>query len=74
MNQLEDSIETVDLYGSFDITDMIQVVIFGVYAYFSIRSSKDAFIWANDQYKKNRTKKNYNLFSLIFEDSDFTIQ
>lgn len=74
MNQLADSVETTSLFAGFDITDIICLIIFSTYAILSARLSLEAFQSANKDYHANRTHKNYNLYNLIFAESEFTLK
>ena len=70
MNQIEDSIKTVGLFGTFDLTDCICVAIFSVYGFHCIKSAISAFLLFQKQYLKNRSIKNNNLYNLLFVDTD----
>ena len=74
MNKLADSVETTSLFAGFDITDIICLIIFSIYAFQSVRFSIEAFSSANKEYNANRTGKNYNLYNLIFAESEFTLK
>jgi len=71
---MSDSVETTSLLAGFDITDIICLIIFSIYAFQSIRYSVEAFSSANKEYHDNRTRKNYNLYNLIFAESEFTLK
>jgi hypothetical protein len=74
MNRASDSVETTSLFAGFDITDIICLIMFSIYAFLSIRFSIEAFSSANKEYIANRTRKNYNLYNLIFAESEFTLK
>ena len=71
MNQMNDSIKTVGLFGSLDLTDCICIAIFSVYGYYCVKSASSAFAIYNEQYHKNRTKQNYNQYNLLFAQDTF---
>ena len=68
---MDDQIETKSLLGSIDLADIVTFSIYGFYILISLVLSKEAFESANKEFKKNESKKNNNLYNLIFEESDF---
>jgi len=74
MVKVADSVETTSLFAGFDITDIICLIMFSIYAFLSIRFSIEAFSNATKEYNANRTRKNYNLYNLIFAESEFTLK
>lgn len=50
MNQMNDSINTVGLFGSMDLTDCVCFAIFSVYGYYCARSAFSAFVIYNKKY------------------------
>lgn len=43
MNELEDSIEITSLFGGFDLTDLICLILFFIYSYMAVTSAYTAF-------------------------------
>ena len=68
---MEDSIDTASLFGQMDITDVICLIMFSIYGFVCIRYTFEAFSVANKKYKQNKSNKNYNLYNLIFANTDF---
>ena len=54
-----------------DVADIVTFSIYGFYILISLMLSKEAYGAANKDFNKNQSKKNYNLYNLIFEESDF---
>ena len=73
MNQIEDTIESSHIFGDFDMVDMICVIIFALYCLVSLNYTYKAFKFATDTYNKNKSNKTYNLYNLIFAETDFEI-
>ena len=71
MTQLDDSIDTRTLFGDFDLTDLVCCCLFFCYASLGAIYSYQAITESHMKYKRLVTKKHYNLFNLIFNDSDF---
>lgn len=71
MNVAENAIDTKSIVGEISVIDLIIFVVFSVYLYYAGSLALKAFRLANQQFKKFKTKKNYNLYSLIFADSEF---
>lgn len=70
MEQLEDSIDTPDIVGSVDITDIICLLLGTLYMLASFKYTVQAFHLANQEHRKMQTHKSYNLYNLIFDDAD----
>ena len=70
MEQLDDSIITPNIVGSLDIIDIVCLLLGTVYILMSIRYTIQAFCLANSEYQQLRTRKSYNLYNLIFDDTD----
>ena len=72
MNQMNDSIKTFGLFGKIDFTDCICMVIFSVYAFHCTKSAVSAFMVFQKRYLESQTEKNYNLYNLLFADTDLS--
>lgn len=71
MNQLNNSVHSRNLVGHFDIVDAVCLVVFSIYGLISFRYVIEAFKFANEQYKKMKSKKSFNLYNLIYSESEF---
>jgi hypothetical protein len=73
MSQINDTIESRSIFGSFDLVDMVCGTVFTFYCFMSLRYSLQAFRLANHEYGLNKNNKNFNLYNLIFAETDFEI-
>ena len=71
MEQLSDTILTPNIIGEVDMIDMICFVLGTVYMLTIFKYTIQAFCLANHEHHKMRTRKSYNLYNLIFEDTDY---
>ena len=71
MEQLSDTISTPKLIGEYDIIDIICFILGMVYLLTLFKYTIQAFCLANHEHHKMRTRKSYNLYNLIFDDTDY---
>lgn len=71
LTQISDSIETQRLFSSFDVTDAICLSLFSVYGAMALKSAGEGFLQRHKRYNQQRSKQGYNLYSLIFLDTEF---
>ena len=71
MNELEDSVGVTTLFGDFDLTDLICIILFVIYSYMAVTSAHTAFTDTQRKLRKQQKKKNNNLYNLIFAETDY---
>lgn len=71
MSQIDDSIDTKRIFGNFDITDIICTILFVIYTVMALNFTFQAFRLAQEKYLKASSKKSYNLYNLIFMETEF---
>ena len=71
MEQLSDTISTPNIIGEMDIIDVICFVLGTLYMLTAFKYTVQAFCLANHEHHKMRSRKSYNLYNLIFEDTDY---
>ncbi len=59
------------LWSNADVEDYLCFIIFSVYVLMSIKYTLNAFMLANKKYLENKSHKDYNLYNLIFADTEF---
>jgi hypothetical protein len=59
------------LWSNADAEDYLCFIIFSVYVLMSIKYTLNAFMLANKKYLENKSQKDYNLYNLIFADTEF---
>ena len=72
MEQMSDTISTPKLIGEFDMIDIICFILGMVYMVTIFKYTIQAFCLANHEHHKMRTRKSYNLYNLIFDDTDYS--
>ena len=57
--------------GTLDITDSICIVLFIIYTAMALKLTYEGFMWHHKIYIRMKSKQNYNLYNLIFSDTEF---
>ncbi len=59
------------LWNNADAGEYLCFIIFSVYVMMSMKYTLNAFMLAHKKYLENKSQKDYNLYNLIFADTEF---